>query len=152
MVLSFTLDKPIKIDRCEDRFSGKIQKFGSKTLLIFRSGKVNVTGVTTVTEATDLVHSVFPNLVILEFRIVNLTTSFHLPLNINFQKLTAYKSIQYEPECFPGMYWRKPNSKIIVIFFHSCKGIITGSSSYLDLYESYLEFTNVASGFVRTDQ
>lgn len=146
MVLSFTLDKPIIIDRPK-RFSGQIRKFGSKTLLIFRSGKVNVTGVISIEEATDLVHSVFPQSIILEFRIVNLTTAFHLPLSIDFKSLVACESIQYEPECFPGMYWRKLNSRIIIIFFHSCKGIITGSSNYIDLFESYLDFTNLVSQY-----
>lgn len=149
MVLSFTLDNPIAIHRSKKGFSGQIQKFGSKTLLIFRSGKVNVTGVTSIDEATDLIHSVFPQSTILDFRIVNLTTTFQLPLNIDFKSLIACKSIQYEPECFPGMYWRKSSTKIIVIFFHSCKGIITGSNNYVELFESYLDFTDLVSKHLR---
>jgi len=147
IVVSFTLQNEIDISNGYSyngkKFSGLIRKVGSKTLLIFRSGKVNVTGVVSLMEAIDLIETVFPEQKITQHRISNMTTSFTLPVKIDNQRLLENcKSIQYEPECFPGMYWRQPGSRIIVIFFHSGKGIITGSSNYVDLYGSYLLFLN----------
>ena len=133
IVVSFTLDKKIDISNTYSyngkRFSGLIRKVGSKTLLIFSSGKVNVTGVVSLHDAIDLVKTFFPEQHILQYRVSNMTTSFAMPLMINYQKMfTECKSIQYEPECFPGTYWRKPGSRIVVIFSHSGKGITTGSN------------------------
>ena len=145
IVVSFTLSNKIDISKGYSyngkKFSGLIRKVESKTLLIFSSGKVNITGVTSLIDAIDLIEAVFPDQKIVQYRISNMTTSFLLPMKVNYRKLLAeWKQIQYEPECFPGIYWRKPNSRIIIIFFHSGKGIITRSSDYVDLYESYLNF------------
>ena len=156
IVVSLTMSEKIDISDAYShngkKFSGLIRKVGSKTLLIFKSGKINVTGVTSLPDAIDLVESTFPNLKIISHRISNMTTSFKLSQRIDFQKMMEnWKVIQYEPECFPGMYWRKPNSRIVCIFFHSGKGIITGSSSYVDLYDSYLEFFNGISSYIVRD-
>ena len=145
IVVCFTLSNKIDISNGyshnEKKFSGLVRKVGSKTMLIFSSGKVNVTGVTSLDDAIDLIQSVFPDQNIKQYRIANMTTSFLIPMVINYQRLlNECKTIQYEPECFPGIYWRQPNSRIIVIFFHSGKGIITGSNNYVDLYKSFLDF------------
>ena len=54
IVVPFTLQKEIDISNGYSyngkKFSGLIRKVGSKTLLIFRSGKVNVTGVVSLME------------------------------------------------------------------------------------------------------
>jgi len=145
IVVVFTLSKKIDISNGYNyngkKFSGLIRKVDSKTLLIFSSGKVNVTGVTSISDAIDLIETIFPDQRIINYRIANMTTSFVVPIKLNYRRLLdECKTIQYEPECFPGIYWREPDSKIIVIFFHSGKGIITGSSNYVDLYKSYLNF------------
>ena len=145
IVVVFTLSNKIDISNGYNyngkKFSGLMQKVDSKTLLIFSSGKVNVTGVTSMSDAIDLIETIFPDQQIINYRIANMTTSFVIPIKLNYRRLLdECKTIQYEPECFPGIYWREPHSKIIVIFFHSGKGIITGSSNYVDLYKSYLNF------------
>lgn len=154
MVLSFTLDK--KLDRATLKhhypsikypksFSGGVLKYPEGCMLIFDSGKINVTGVQNECTAHSLVERFCTNYPenpkCKSSKIVNITAYFRVQDGFNYNKLLKYTGCSYDPELFPGIHLKLDNSKVIFIIFRTGRAIITGTkdlqstNTYCDLFD-----------------
>lgn len=117
------------------------------TTLIFASGKIVCTGVkdedmakkTARIAASKIRELGFPAAQFLNFRITNIVASCHLGFRPRFTKF-YYRNIkfsEYEPEIFPGMYYRPT---VTIIVFKSGKVIITNAKTTQQIYREYDAF------------
>jgi len=76
--------------------------------------------------------------------VTNMVCSYDLGNKINLNKVVmtlSFESIEYEPEQFPGLVYRIPDPKIVVLLFSSGKIILTGGKNMEDVEKglAYLE-------------
>ena len=142
-VSTFTIDKtlsPADYGNYNPKvFSGYVMKDKRARILIYKSNKINVTGVKSLLEAkTVLLHN-FPNIKILKAKVVNLTALALIKKPINFNAVTNNSKYSWEPELFPGALFRESQS--VAIFFPSGKVILTGFKNKTKLKTFYREFS-----------
>jgi transcription initiation factor TFIID TATA-box-binding protein len=128
-----------------DQFPGLIFRLDSPkvTALIFKSGKMVVTG----TKSTDeLIRAVKRIVKILKkygidvhakpkIQIQNIVASANLNVLINLDK-AAYllENNMYEPEQFPGLIFRMDEPRVVLLIFSSGKMVITGAKREDEVY------------------
>jgi transcription initiation factor TFIID TATA-box-binding protein len=113
--------------------------------LIFNSGKMVCTGAKSAKEARGAVMKVIKELkksgiIILgkpELKIQNIVSSANLGGTIDLEK-SAYTlgKTMYEPEQFPGLIYRMPEPKVVILLFASGKLVCTGAKREEDVYVS----------------
>jgi transcription initiation factor TFIID TATA-box-binding protein len=123
-----------------DQFPGLILRLDSPkvTALIFRSGKMVVTG---AKRTSDLIKAVKKILRMFiksgvtvsgkpRIQIQNIVASANLGMEVLLEK-AAYllESTMYEPEQFPGLIYRLTDPKVVLLIFSSGKMVITGAKS-----------------------
>lgn len=123
-----------------DQFPGLILRLDSPmvTALIFKSGKMVVTG---AKKTSDLVKAVKKILRMFirsgvsisgkpKIQIQNIVASANLGMEVLLEK-AAYllENIMYEPEQFPGLIYRLTDPKVVLLIFSSGKMVITGAKS-----------------------
>lgn len=65
-----------------------------------------------------------------DFRIVNVVASTRLDKQIDVEKLSfRLKGVEYTPEIWPGLVWRRENPKATIIMFASGKVTSVGTKS-----------------------
>jgi len=131
------------------RFSAVIMRIREpkSTALVFKSGKLVVTGTKSQEEARHAARK-FGRVIIKvgytqarfkDFRVENLVSTFNVPFPIHLERL--YKSLpstlhsQYEPEVFPGLICRVPGGTLLI--FVSGKCVMIGMKSKEDIEEAY---------------
>ena len=111
-------------------FSGGILKYPDGCLLVFNSGKINVTGIQNISTAITLINRflwIYPfDVQYLSLKIVNITAYARLRDDFDYKKLLQYPSHSYEPELFPGVHIKVDNTKVIFIVFRTGRTILTG--------------------------
>lgn len=138
-----------------EKFNGAILKITepSCTLLLFKSGKVVITGVKSNAEAVKASKRLEKELAKVGYKVKcaditcrNITASFDSGGKIHLDKIyySNYKRCIYEPEEFPGLKFRNYNERIpLFIVFNSGKIILTGVKNLknidLDILEFYFE-------------
>ena len=109
-----TLESHFPFIRYPKTFSGGILKYPDGCLLIFNSGKINVTGIRSIETASTLINRfllIYPHDVqYLSLKIVNITAYARLAENFDYKKLRKHPSHSYEPELFPGIHIKVDNS------------------------------------------
>ncbi len=149
VVVSVDFGIPINLDLLQkkykdivkkDNFPGLIVKMRSPkaTILIFRTGKVILTGLKHSRYAPRIVEKLNKKLenANIEIKskpivgIENIVTrgDFHQSLNLDLINLFLKRSI-YEPEVFPGIIYKQKEPKICFLIFASGKIICTGAKS-----------------------
>ena len=60
------------------------------------------------------------------------------------KKLLTFRThLTYEPELFPGIYYREKGSNMVIILFHSGKYIITGGKCLEQMISFEKTFLNI---------
>lgn len=160
IVISFKLNN--KLDRqivkacCPSvdypkRFSGGILKLDGGCLLIFNSGKINVTGVRTYAAAYELIDKfcdLYPdNLYKTEAKVVNIVAHSRLNSNFKYYHLNKFPYYSYEPELFPGVHVKVDNTKVIfIIFKRTGRVTVTGIRDIIDIEKYFILFEQLYKG------
>jgi len=113
------------------------------TILLFKNGKMIITGLKNSKEAPIVVNRVSEKLtrigIVLdskpEFKIVNLVVSLNFQHRINLDEASLFLSHSiYEPEVFPGLIFRNLNPiTCVFLIFSSGKVVLTGLKSEADI-------------------
>lgn len=138
-----------KLDGCifsKKRFPGAVYhiKEPKIAVLLFTSGKIVITGITSMDESQKGLEVLISQLNSLGIRtsavpdvsITNMVCSYDTGLQINLSKVIIafnYEKIEYEPEQFPGLVYRIADPKIVALVFSSGKVIFTGAKNIDDV-------------------
>jgi len=131
------------------RFAAVIMKIRDpkSTALVFKSGKLVVTGTKSEEEARHAARK-FGRVIMKvgysaarfkDFRVENLVSTFNVPFPIHLERL--YKSLpstmhsQYEPEVFPGLICKAPGGTLLI--FVSGKCVMIGMKTREDIEKAY---------------
>jgi len=131
------------------RFAAVIMRIRDpkSTALVFKSGKLVVTGTKSREEARHAARK-FGRVIMKvgysaarfkDFKVENLVSTFNVPFPIHLEKL--YKSLpgythsQYEPEVFPGLICRAKTGTLLI--FVSGKCVMIGMKTWEDIAEAY---------------
>ncbi|RJT07507.1 TATA-box-binding protein [Halococcus sp. IIIV-5B] len=107
------------------------------TSLIFRSGKMTCTGAATVEGVHEAIHATVEALEELgleadspDVTVQNIVSDADLGESLHLEAITiglGLENVEYEPEQFPGLIYRLPESNPVVLLFGSGKLVITGA-------------------------
>jgi len=114
------------------------------TLLIFRTGKVVITGAKSleqVNAAADAVASIvrkagFPISKVPRSEVQNIVASADLGQKIDLTvtlMALGLEEVEYEPEVFPGLVYRMDDPKVVILIFSSGKLVCTGARRPQDI-------------------
>ncbi len=128
-----------------DQFPGLIFRLDSPkvTALIFKSGKMVVTGAKSTAELIRAVKKIARTLVkhgILivgkpKIQVQNIVASANLGVEVALEKAAfLLPNSMYEPEQFPGLIHRMDDPKVVLLIFSSGKMVITGAKSEEEVY------------------
>lgn len=120
-----------------EQFPGLVLRLAKgKTALIFSSGKIVCTGAKSKAEVKETVKMIIKELRKVkiyikkkpDISIQNMVASGDVNMRLNLDKL-AFKleNAEYEPEQFPGLVYKVPNSHITFLLFGTGKIVCTGA-------------------------
>ncbi|KAA6402976.1 MAG: putative TATA-box-binding protein 1 [Streblomastix strix] len=122
------------------------------TVLIFESGKMVCNGSRSEEDAryacrraTKTILKCHPegtlHVQFKDFKIENLVASCDLkfPIRVEGLSQSCQENSTYEPEMFPGLIYRFPESKAIILVFVSGKVVITGARSAAEIEQKFRE-------------
>lgn len=148
IVATVILEHPIDIDILEEELSNIVYKpeqfpgiifrvdKPKATALIFRSGKMVVTGTKSISQLVEAVKKIIRTLMKhgIEIRgkprvqVQNIVAGGDLHAYVNLEKAAYYlEDCMYEPEQFPGLIHRMRNPRVVLLIFSSGKMVITGA-------------------------
>ncbi|XDF45889.1 TATA-box-binding protein [Saccharolobus solfataricus] len=135
----YTMERSIpNIEYDPDQFPGLIFRLEQPkvTALIFKSGKMVVTGAKSTEELIKAVKRIIKTLKKYGIKIVgkpkiqiqNIVASANLHVNVNLDKAAfLLENNMYEPEQFPGLIFRMDDPRVVLLIFSSGKMVITGA-------------------------
>ena len=149
IVATVSIDQNIDLEKIEqqfdnveydpDQFPGLIFRLDEPrvTALIFKSGKMVVTGAKSTQELIKAVRKIFYVLkskgivtgkVKPRVQIQNIVASANLGVEVHLEK-AAYllDNSMYEPEQFPGLIYRLDDPRVVLLLFSSGKMVVTGA-------------------------
>ncbi|BES82097.1 TATA-box-binding protein [Pyrodictium abyssi] len=130
-----------------DQFPGLVYRLDSPkvTALIFKSGKMVVTGAKSTHDLIEAVKKIVRNLKKHgiqiygrpKVQIQNIVASANLNVCVDLERaaLTLENSM-YEPEQFPGLIHRMDEPRVVLLIFSSGKMVITGAKREEEVYEA----------------
>ncbi len=132
------------VDYNPDTFPGLVYRLREPkvTALIFKSGKMVVTGAKSIQELVRAVKKILRSLrdAGIEIRgrpqlqIQNIVASANLHVIIDLEKAAWFlERSMYEPEQFPGLIYRMDDPKVVLLIFSSGKMVITGAKREEDV-------------------
>ncbi|CAD8128281.1 unnamed protein product [Paramecium sonneborni] len=148
------------------RFSAVIMRLNnpSTTALIFQTGKMVCTGAKSEDQSlvaarkyAKIIHKLGFQVTFKNFKIQNIVASFDFrkPIKLDeFTKDQQYRSVvQYEPEIFPGLIFRKitDQKKITLLIFVSGRCVITGGKKTEDLNNVFKFILPILDQFKKRD-
>ncbi|MEL9929355.1 MAG: TATA-box-binding protein [Sulfolobales archaeon] len=160
VILNQTLDLTLleqnipDIEYNPDQFPGLILRLSNPkiTALIFKSGKMVVTGAKRTQDLIRAVKKILKSFVkggitIIEkpkIQIQNIVASANLGVEVILEK-AAYmlKNSMYEPEQFPGLIFRMQEPRVVLLIFSSGKMVITGAKSEEEVSEVVNKVYNI---------
>ncbi|BBD72638.1 TATA-box-binding protein [Sulfodiicoccus acidiphilus] len=130
-----------------DQFPGLIYRLESPkvTSLIFKSGKMVVTGAKSTDELIKAAKKIIRSLKRAgisitgksKIQIQNIVASANLHLHVNLDKAAfLLENNMYEPEQFPGLIYRMDDPRVVVLIFSSGKMVITGAKREEEVYRA----------------
>ncbi len=130
-----------------DQFPGLILRLEAPkiTALIFKSGKMVVTGAKSTAEIIRGVKRIIKllikhgTLIVTrpKVQIQNIVASANLGVEVNLEKAALLlPNSMYEPEQFPGLIFRMDEPKVVFLIFSSGKMVITGAKSEEEVHRA----------------
>jgi transcription initiation factor TFIID TATA-box-binding protein len=136
-----------------DQFPGLVFRLEKPkvTALIFKSGKMVVTGAKSTEELINAVKKIIKYLKKYGIEIVgkpkiqiqNIVASANIMVNVNLD-MAAYllENNMYEPEQFPGLIYRMDDPKVVLLIFSSGKMVITGAKREKEVFDAVEKIYN----------
>ncbi len=126
------------VDYNPDQFPGLVYRLEQPkvTALIFKSGKMVVTGAKSVNQLVFAVKKILKTIINKgipihgkpQIQIQNIVASANLGAMIDLEKAAlALPTSMYEPEQFPGLIYRMSKPVVVLLIFSSGKMVITGA-------------------------
>ncbi len=128
----------------------------SPVLLIFKSGKVVCTGTKCIEDVKKAVNIAIEKLKSIGIdakveyvKVQNIVAYVELgiELNLNAIALAFLENVEYEPEQFPGLFYRLEDPKAVILVFSSGKIIIAGCKTIEDIERAVENFCNELAVF-----
>ena len=129
-----------------DQFPGLLYRTSEPraTNLVFRSGKIVITGATQLEELDRSIAILLDDLSTLgipvpaepDVTVQNIVSSADLGESLNLNAIAiglGLESIEYEPEQFPGLVYRLDDPPVVVLLFGSGKVVVTGATTLADV-------------------
>jgi len=137
----------IDVEYNPDQFPGLIYRMRNPrvTALIFKSGKMVVTGTKSINELVYAVKRILKSLQEhgMELRgrpkiqVQNIVASANLHVNIDLEKAAfVLPGSMYEPDQFPGLIYRMDKPRVVLLIFSSGKMVITGAKRENEVFEA----------------
>ncbi|HDI02324.1 MAG TPA: TATA-box-binding protein [Ignisphaera sp.] len=157
IVATVSLDQTLDLDYIDktlpnveynpDQFPGLIFRLDNPkvTALIFKSGKMVVTGAKSTAELIRAVKKIIRTLIKYgvpitgrpRIQIQNIVASASLGVEVALEKAAFLLSnTMYEPEQFPGLIHRMSEPHVVLLIFSSSKMVITGAKSEEEVYQA----------------
>ena len=143
----FSIETGLDFD--PDRFPGMTYKIATPKVcaLIFRSGRIVITGAKTVKDIEDALAITFKALSSngcelwdsYDYSIGNVVVTHYLKRELNLAHLTLALPMartEWEPEQFPGLIYRLSGLSAVCLIFSSGKCVITGNQSLEDAQDA----------------
>ncbi len=139
-----------KLERTEynpEQFPGLILKMDQPkaSALLFSSGKIICTGTKSMREAKNAIAVIVKKLEAIglkvkgkpDIAIQNMVASGSVGGKLNLNEIVfKFENTEYEPEQFPGLVYKLPNSHITFLLFGTGNIVITGAKSEKEIIES----------------
>ncbi|MEB3851659.1 MAG: TATA-box-binding protein [Desulfurococcales archaeon] len=137
----------VDVEYNPDQFPGLIYRMRAPkvTALIFKSGKMVVTGTKSLRELVYAVKKILKTLQEhgIEIRgkpkiqIQNIVASANLHVNVDLEKAAfVLAGSMYEPDQFPGLIYRMDKPRVVLLIFSSGKMVITGAKKENEVHEA----------------
>lgn len=142
-----------RVEYNPDQFPGLVFRLDKMkvTALIFKSGKMVVTGAKDTKTLIEAVKRIIRTLVEHGIKIrgkpiiqiQNIVASANLNVEVNLEE-AAYKleNNMYEPEQFPGLIYRMTDPHVVLLIFSSGKMVITGAKREVEVTEAVNKIYN----------
>ncbi len=152
-----------KLERAEynpEQFPGLVLKLdrNGATALLFTSGRIVVVGVKSEKEIKEAVREVIKKLGKLGIKVTkrpkielqNVVASGDIHMKPNLDEL-AFKleNTEYEPEQFPGLIYKLPNSSITFLIFSTGRIVIVGGKSMEEIKQSVRKLKRILKKYIR---
>ena len=135
------------VDYNPDQFPGLVYRLTDPkvTALIFKSGKMVVTGSKSVKQLVYAVKKLLKTLIENgiqirgkpQIQIQNIVASANLKVHIDLERAAeVLDRSMYEPEQFPGLIYRMSRPRVVLLIFSSGKMVITGAKREDEVYEA----------------
>ncbi len=139
-----------KLERAEynpEQFPGLILKmdFPKASALLFSSGKIICTGTKSIGEARKAIDAICKKLNSIglkvrgkpDIEVQNMVASGSVGGKLNLNEIVfKFENTEYEPEQFPGLVYKLPDSHITFLLFGTGKIVVTGAKSEREIIES----------------
>jgi len=139
-----------KLERADynpETFPGLILKLDvpKASALLFSSGKIICTGTKSLREARTAIEAIVKKLGAIgikvkgdtEIEVQNMVASGDVGGKLNLNEIIfKFENTEYDPEQFPGLVYKLPNSHITFLLFGTGKIVITGAKSEKEIVES----------------
>ena len=139
-----------KLERAEynpEQFPGLILKMDvpKASALLFSSGKIICTGTKSIREAKKAIDAIIKKLESIglkvkgkpDIEIQNMVASGSVGGKLNLNEIVfKFENTEYEPEQFPGLVYKLPDSHITFLLFGTGKIVVTGAKSEREIIES----------------
>jgi len=128
------------------------------TALIFRSGKMVVTGAKQEEQSRQaarkyarIIQKLGFDAKFTEFKIQNIVASCDVKFPIRLEGLAHSHSnhSSYEPELFPGLIYRLIEPKLVLLIFVSGKIVLTGAKTRENIYEAFEKMYPILRKFMK---
>ncbi|QQG39202.1 MAG: TATA-box-binding protein [Candidatus Woesearchaeota archaeon] len=130
-----------------EQFPGLIMRIKEPktSALIFTSGKVVCTGARSLPKVRESINQIIKNLAKIkikitvkpEIKVQNMVASGDLGMDLNLNHLAmALENTEYEPEQFPGLIYKLPNTRATFLLFSNGKIVCTGTRTEDKLKEA----------------
>jgi len=136
-----------EVDYNPDQFPGLVFRLEHPkvTVLIFKSGKMVITGAKSVKQLVNVVKKILKTFKEKgieikgrpQIQIQNIVASANLKVHIDLE--TAAMELEnslYEPEQFPGLIYRMDSPRVVMLIFSSGKMVITGAKREDEVIEA----------------
>ncbi|MGC9071534.1 MAG: TATA-box-binding protein [Acidilobus sp.] len=153
VILESTLDLNLiearipDVDYNPDQFPGLVYRLQSPriTALVFKSGKMVVTGAKSVKQLVWAVKTILKKFITKgiaiqgrpQIQVQNIVASANLNVLVDLEKAAfVLPHSMYEPEQFPGLIYRMEKPRVVLLIFSSGKMVITGAKRENEVYEA----------------
>jgi len=157
IVVSTSLEKDIPLIRLAEalpnteynpeQFPGLVMRIREPktSALIFSSGKIVCTGAKSMTKVKESIKEIIKNLEKINIKITivpiikvqNMVASGAIGMDLNLNDLAMkLENTEYEPEQFPGLVYKLPDTRATFLLFSNGKIVCTGTRSEVKLREA----------------